>query len=104
VFSGEHRSEDLALLYLGAPEFGSASSSNEEEPHFILRRAFSGSEVVVAIRIDWEGVFTVLANDEEYAERLFRELIQPCSPDEVNRGWSDDSETLAMYQQLLALA
>jgi hypothetical protein len=102
---GENRPEDLALIYLGAPEFGpgTAPDASEEEPYFILRRGYLNGEVIVAARIDWEGIFTVLSNDDEYAERLFREFIQPSSPEEINRQWSSDSETVEMFQQMIAM-
>jgi hypothetical protein len=106
LFGGEHRPEDLALLYLGAPEFGpgsGAATGNEDEPYFILRRGYAGGEVVVTVRIDWEGIFTVLSNDDDFAELMFGELLQPSSPDDINRGWSDDPETLAAFEQILSL-
>lgn len=90
---------DLALLYMGAAEFGGV----EPEPYFVLRRAYAGDAVVVALRIEWEGVFTLLANDDEAAEEVFAALVAPAGPQEVFREWSEDGSTLDMYRQLLSL-
>lgn len=90
---------DLALLYMGGDEL----SGEESEPYFVLRRAFDQGAAVAAARIEWEGVFTILANDDEAAESLFGALIAAAGPQEVVREWSEDAATLDMFRQLLAL-
>lgn len=97
----EHRL-DLALLFMGAPGFG-AGAESETDPYFVLRRAFEDGQAVVAARIEWEGIFTILANDDEHAEQVFRGLIVPAGPEEVVREWSEDVATLEMFSQLLSL-
>lgn len=93
--SGAH---DFCLIYLGASQFGANSA---EDPYFILRRSFDDGAAVVALRVDWEGVFSLLANDEEHAEAVFREMIEPSGPEEVQRQWSDDSSAQRLFSDLL---
>lgn len=98
---------DLCLIYFGASGFGEAPSqatgSAETDPYFVLRRQSEDSEVTVVVRVDWEGIFTILANDDEAAEHAFRELIEPSQPEEVTRQWSDDPSTLEMFLNLTHL-
>lgn len=89
---------DLALVYLGASGF----EEGETDPYFLLRRVFDEGATVVAARIEWEGIFTLLANDDEAGETVFRELIEPAGPEEITREWSEDGATLAMFAELLS--
>ncbi|HEV2447390.1 MAG TPA: hypothetical protein VGS58_15775 [Candidatus Sulfopaludibacter sp.] len=90
--------DDFCLIYLGASQFGSSST---EDPYFILRRSFDGGAAVAALRVDWEGVFTLLANDEDQAEAVFHEMIEPCGPEEVQRQWSDDPSAQRLFAEML---
>ena len=98
---------DLCLIYFGASGFGEAPSeatgSSETDPYFVLRRQAEEGEVTLVVRLDWEGIFTILANDDEAAESAFRELIEPSLPEEVTRLWSDDASTLEMFLNLIHL-
>lgn len=98
---------DLCLIYFGASGFGEAPSqatgSDETDPYFVLRRQTGDGEVTVAVRVDWEGIFTILSNDDEAAESAFHELIEPSRPEEVTRQWSDDASTLEMFFNLIHL-
>ena len=98
---------DLCLIYLGAPDFGAPSAApllgEESEPYFILRRSFDDGEAQVALRVEWEGIFTLLANDDACAESVYRELIEPGEPEEVQRQWSEDPATLGIFVDLLRL-
>jgi hypothetical protein len=89
---------DFCLIHLGASEFG---SNPAEDPYFLLRRPFEDGEAIVALRVDWEGVFTLLANDDECAETVFREVIEPNQPEEVQRQWSADPSNLELFADAL---
>lgn len=96
--------DDLSLVYLGAPQFGPPGQGGAEtEPYMILRRWVEPTVAVVAVRVEWEGVFTVLANDDSAAEDMFRQLLQPAQVEDVQRQWSDDAETLDLFQEWLQL-
>lgn len=96
--------DDLCLVYLGAPQFGAPGHGGAEtEPYLILRRWIEPAEAVVALRVEWEGVFTLLANDDSAAEETFRQLLQPAQAEDVQRQWSDDVETLALFEEWLQL-
>lgn len=92
---------DFCLVHLGASQFGGESS---EDPYFVLRRSFDDGAAVAALRVDWEGVFTLLANDDLCAEAVFQEVIEPSAPEEVQRQWSDDPATAQMFADWLLLA
>lgn len=109
---GRGEAADFCLIYLGAPglnlQLPGASAIPElpesgGEPYFVLRRGFDAGQAQVALRVDWEGVFTLLANDDGCAEAVFRELVEPGQPEEVLRQWSEDAATLAMFADLLRL-
>lgn len=74
------------------------------DPYFVLRRSFDEGAAVVAARVDWEGIFTLLANDDEHAEAVFAELIAPGAPEDTIRQWSEDAATMMMYSEMLHLA
>lgn len=99
--------DEFCLIYLGAPEFSApaaleeAEEAPEDEPFFLLRRWFENREAVVALRVDWEGIFTLLANDDGCAEAVYAELIEPGEPEEVQRHWSQDASTLAAFREWL---
>lgn len=67
----------------------------------VVRRWVEPAEAVVVLRVEWEGVFTLLANDDGAAEESFRLLLQPAQAEEVQRQWSDDAETLTLFEELL---
>lgn len=94
--------DDLCLVYLGAPQFGAPGHGGaESEPYMVVRRWVEPAEAVVVLRVEWEGVFTLLANDDGAAEESFRLLLQPAQAEEVQRQWSDDAETLTLFEELL---
>lgn len=90
--------EDFCLIHLGASELGGEGS---EDPYFILRRSFDGGAAVCALRVELDGVFTLLANDEENADAVFREMIAPSGPEEVQRQWSEDPSAQSLFAELL---
>lgn len=105
--------EDFCFIYLGASQFGAPPPPGADlaesagDPYFVLRRWFDGGEAVVALRVDWEGIFTLLANDETCAEAVFQEIIAPSapeSPEDIVRQWSGDEATGQMFADLLLLA
>ncbi|MHB8736094.1 MAG: hypothetical protein ACYC6M_12410 [Terriglobales bacterium] len=111
ILHGEGRVEDFCLVYLGAPAIGGAiglagadEDTEQTEPYVVYRRGLEGGQVVVAARLDWEGVFTILSNDDECAELLFEAMLTRSAPEEVNRSWTDDRSSLEMFQQILLLA
>ena len=99
---------DFCFIYLGATQFGirpaASLPESDGDPYFVLRRHFDGGQAAVAVRVDWEGIFTVLANDDELAEIVFREMIEPGAPEEVQRQWSEEPATVAMFTELLCLS
>lgn len=95
--------QDFCLISMGTPG-GAEVSGADGDPFFVLRRSFDDGAAVVAARVDWEGIFTVLANDDERAETLFTELIAPGLPEDTSRQWSEDTSTLMMFAELLHLA
>ncbi len=107
--SGRMPELDFALLYLGAAEVdlnpappGEASMAVEgDDPYFLLRRGLEGGAVVVTARLEWQGGFIVLANDDEAAENLFRQLLADTQPEEIRREWTSDLATLTLYRDLL---
>jgi len=111
ILHGEGRAEDFCLVYLGAPAIGGSRSlagadedAEQTEPYVVLRRGLEGGQVVVAARLDWEGVFTILSNDDEHAEQLYEAMLARSVPEEVTRTWTDDRSSLEMFQQILLLA
>ena len=97
------REQDFCLISMGTPG-GAEVTGADGDPFFLLRRCFDGGAVVVAARVDWEGIFTVLANDDERAEAVFTELIAPGLPEDTSRQWSEDASTMMMFAELLHLA
>ncbi|HUX67971.1 MAG TPA: hypothetical protein VMV31_10845 [Terriglobales bacterium] len=92
--------DDFCLIHLGAAQFGEPG----EDPYFLLRRSFDQGAAVAALRVEWEGVFTLLANDDLCADHLFQELVEPGAPEEVQRQWSDDPATAQMFADWLLQA
>ncbi len=82
-------------------EDGEDFDSTTLEPSLILRRFFDKGEVAVLVRIEAEGVFMLLSNDDEQAESLFQALLQPCEPDEVYREWTPDTSVAKIFHELL---
>jgi len=105
----ECRSWDFALLYLGAAEadFSPAAppeasiAAEGDDPYFLLRRGFEGGAVMVTARLEWQGGFIVLANDDEAAENLYQQLLAESQPEEVRREWTSDLATLTLFRDLL---
>lgn len=101
---------DFCLIYLGASQFGVQPTPGAElaesagDPYFVLRRGFEGGQAMVALRVDWEGIFTLLANDDACAEAVYLEMIEPSAPEEVQRQWSADPSTVQMFSDLLMLS
>lgn len=104
---GTAEPEDLCLIYLGAADFGGGGGETaglEEtggDPYFVLRRWYEGRAAAVTLRVDWEGIFTLLSNDDEHAEEVFEDVIAAGAPEDVDRRWSDEPSTLQMYSNLL---
>lgn len=101
--------DDFCLIYLGTPALGTMLPAGEApegstDPYFILRRHFDRGQAAVTLRVDWEGVFTLLSNDEEYAEVVYRDLIVPASPEEVQRTWTEEAEIVASFAEWLRLS
>ncbi len=97
---------DVCLIYLGAPSFGAPGRPEADaggEPYFILRRAFDGGEAQVVLQVEWEGIFTLLANDDGCAESVYADLVEPGAPEEVQRQWTGENETLGLFEELLRL-
>ena len=104
-FSAGHE-RDFGRVFLGAAAFGAgaaASAAGEAagHPYFLLRRHFGGGAAVVVVRVEWEGVFTLLANDDSAAQAVFDELLAPAEPEEVQRQWSEDPATREQFRQWL---
>lgn len=96
---------DLCLIYLGAPQFGApGQGGSDAEPYMVVRRWIEPGEAVVTLRVEWEGVFTLLSNDDAAAEQAFQQLLQPAQPEDVQRQWSSDADTLALFETLIQLA
>ncbi len=95
--------DDFCLIYMGAPGGVAAVENAGPDPYFVLRRSFEAGAAVVALRVEWEGIFTLLANDDEHAEAVYASTIVPAAPEDVQRQWSDDPSTLTMFQELLRL-
>ncbi|MGH9485713.1 MAG: hypothetical protein ACRD1F_11715 [Terriglobales bacterium] len=72
-----------------------------DDPYLLLRRDLETGAVTVALRLDWEGVFTLLANDDAAADSLFDECLAPAAPDEVQRQWTGEPVTLDLYRAWL---
>lgn len=100
---------DFCFIYLGASQFGAPPVPGAEleasggDPYFVLRRWFEGGEAAVVLRVDWEGIFTLLANDDGCAESVYEEMVEPGAPEEVERQWSEDAATAQMFSELLRL-
>ncbi|TAN21398.1 MAG: hypothetical protein EPN33_12305 [Acidobacteria bacterium] len=84
---------DWSLVHLGTAEIGGG-----EEPYLLVRRRMDNGTSTVVCRIDWEGVFTVLADDDTAAEALFHDLVDPAAPEEVQRQWTAEADTLEQYR------
>lgn len=98
------RPEEFCLVYLGAAlTLGEIEDGETEanDPYLLLRRSFDGGQTVAALRVEWEGVFTLLSNDDERAEALFAEMLAGTEPEEVVRQWTDDPDTLQMMVEML---
>jgi hypothetical protein len=101
---GNAGADDFCLIHMGTP--GGAAPAEEAgggDPYFVLRRSFDAGAAVVALRVEWEGIFTLLANDDEHAEAVYTESVAPGTPEDVRRQWSDDASTLAMFEEMLRL-
>ncbi|HVB40356.1 MAG TPA: hypothetical protein VNE83_05620 [Terriglobales bacterium] len=113
---GTAHAEDFCLISMGIPGTipgGAAAgiaggavevAGADGDPYFVLRRCFDEGAAVVAARVDWEGIFTLLANDDEYAETVFTELVAPGVPEDTVRQWSEDASTVMMFSEILHLA
>lgn len=89
-------SGDFCVVHMGA---------RGTDPFLMVRRVSQEGAVAAAVRVEWEGVFTVLANDDAEAEQLFKDVIAPARPEEdVQRQWTDEAETLRMFADILILA
>ena len=107
--AGQMPELDFALLYLGAAEAdlnpaaltGEPIAADGDDPYFLLRRGLEGGAVIVTARLEWQGGFIVLANDDEAAENLYQLLLADGQPEEVRREWTADFTTLALYRDLL---
>lgn len=107
--AGQMPELDFALLYLGAAEadFSPAAppeasiAAEGDDPYFLLRRGFEGGAVMVTARLEWQGGFIVLANDDEAAENLYQQLLAESQPEEVRREWTSDLATLTLFRDLL---
>lgn len=101
---------DFCLIYLGAPALGvlgessAVAESAADEPYFLWRRAYENGAALVALRVDWEGIFTLLANDDQYAEAVFQEIVEPGRPEDVVRRWSTEDEVLQLFSEWLTQA
>lgn len=84
---------DWSLVHLGTAELGGG-----EEPYLLVRRSVDHGTSTAVCRIDWEGVFTLLADDDAVAEALFHDLVEPAAPEEVQRQWTAEAGTLAQYR------
>ncbi|HET9785012.1 MAG TPA: hypothetical protein VFP94_08660 [Terriglobales bacterium] len=103
---GAGRERDFGRVFLGAAAFGAGAAAAAEgdaagDPYLLLRRSFDGGAAVVVVRIEWEGVFTLLANDDGAAQAVFDELLAPADPEEVQRQWRDDGATREQFRQWL---
>lgn len=99
---GGGREHDFCRVFLGAAAFGAGAAAEAEgdaagDPYLLLRRSFDHGAAVVAVRIEWEGVFTLLANDDSAAQAVFDELLAPAEPEEVQREWREDPATREQF-------
>lgn len=101
---GNVESGDFCLIFMGTPGGAASSEAGEADPYFVLRRASESGAAVAVVRVEWEGIFALLSNDDEAAETLYAELIASTVPEDVNREWSVDPSTLAMFAELVHLA
>jgi hypothetical protein len=100
------REQDFCRVFLGSAAFGAGAAAAAEgdeagDPYLLLRRGFDHGAAMVAVRIEWEGVFTLLANDDGAAQAVFDELIAPAAPEEVQREWRQDPATREQFRQWL---
>lgn len=91
---------DFCRVHLGSSQFGAEAS---EDPYLLLRRIFDGGAAVAGLRVEWEGVFILLSNDDGCAEAIFHEWIEPAAPEELQRQWSDEPATAALFAEWLLL-
>lgn len=84
---------DRCLVHLGSAGLGGG-----EEPYMLVRRVADNGTSTAVCRIDWEGVFTVLADDDAAAEALFHDLVDAAAPEEVQRQWTAEADTLTQYR------
>ncbi|MGH9466875.1 MAG: hypothetical protein ACRD1Y_05925 [Terriglobales bacterium] len=96
-FAQHPRADDGFRAYLGSAPLGGLG----DDPYLLLRRREEDGAVALVLRVEWEGVFTLLANDDAAAEALFAEWLAPALPEEVQRQWTDDSATMELFRQWL---
>ncbi|MGH9476211.1 MAG: hypothetical protein ACRD1C_07750 [Terriglobales bacterium] len=77
---------------------GSAELDDGDNPYLLARRSLEGGTVTAIARIEWEGVFTVLADDDAAAEALFHDLVVPAEPEEVQRQWTGEAATVELFR------
>lgn len=93
-FLVRQQGNDICRVHLGSAPLGGAG----EDPYLLLRRPTDGGSAIAVVRVEWEGVFTVLSNDDAAAEALYQELLVPAQPEEVQRQWTGDAATLDQFR------
>jgi hypothetical protein len=106
---GHERDEILLNLTIpgmeppsGSPRVTAAENEEEQQddedsPSASMRFNFDRGQAIVLLDVGWEGVFSILSNDDERAEFVFREITAGSTVEDVERQWTDDETTAGVF-------